>query len=84
MVKGKSELAETKAAAILEVEQLSHYNADLYQSCDFVMKNFDVWSRHWKEQKLSFQSDIGKEVRMKTGEEGTEFKERVKAGRSAR
>merc|ERR1712130_399552 len=36
--------SETKAkeATLLELEQLSNMNAELHQSCDFVMKNFDV------------------------------------------
>merc|ERR1719331_758243 len=41
----ESELVETKEskeATVLELEQLSNYNAQLHQSCDFVMKNFDV------------------------------------------
>merc|ERR1719316_2332512 len=41
----ESELVETKEAkeaSMLELEQLSNYNAELHQSCDFVMKNFDV------------------------------------------
>jgi len=43
--KGEDELVETKEskeAVMLELEQLSNYNAELHQSCDFVMKNFDV------------------------------------------
>merc|ERR1719356_1924841 len=43
--KAESDLVETKEAkeaVMLELEQLSNYNADLHQSCDFVMKNFDV------------------------------------------
>merc|ERR1719507_910987 len=39
------ELVETKEAkesVMLELEQLSNYNAELHQSCDFVLKNFDV------------------------------------------
>jgi hypothetical protein len=31
-----------KEAVMLELEQLSNYNAQLHQSCDFVMKNFDL------------------------------------------
>merc|ERR1712051_1102393 len=31
-----------KDAAVLELEQLSNYNAELHQSCDFVLKNFDL------------------------------------------
>eukprot|EP00448_Togula_jolla_P003903 CAMPEP_0170599444 /NCGR_PEP_ID=MMETSP0224-20130122/16799_1 /TAXON_ID=285029 /ORGANISM="Togula jolla, Strain CCCM 725" /LENGTH=58 /DNA_ID=CAMNT_0010924093 /DNA_START=1 /DNA_END=177 /DNA_ORIENTATION=- len=27
---------------MLELEQLSTYNAELHTSCDFVMKNFDL------------------------------------------
>merc|ERR1719453_562560 len=41
----ESELVETKEAkeaTMLELEQLSNYNAELHQSCDFVMKNFDL------------------------------------------
>merc|ERR1711933_142906 len=43
--KAESELVETKEAkeaVMLELEQLSNYNAELHQSCDFVMKNLDV------------------------------------------
>merc|ERR1712072_1081540 len=43
--KAKSDLVEAKEnkeATMLELEQLSNYNAELHQSCDFVMKNFDV------------------------------------------
>merc|ERR1712050_750091 len=36
------ETKEAKEAALLELEQLSNYNAELHQSCDFVLKNFDV------------------------------------------
>merc|ERR1719343_1830434 len=36
------EAKENKEAVMLELEQLSNYNAELHQSCDFVMKNFDV------------------------------------------
>merc|ERR1719436_371926 len=31
-----------KEAVLLELEQLSNYNAELHQSCDFVMKNFEI------------------------------------------
>merc|ERR1712216_254264 len=35
--------AETdKEAALLELEELSYYNAELHQECDFVMKNFEI------------------------------------------
>merc|ERR1719297_115625 len=43
--KTEGELVETKEAkeaVMLELEQLSNYNAELHQSCDFIMKNFDV------------------------------------------
>merc|ERR1719422_1997896 len=33
---------EDKEAVLLELEQLSNYNAQLHQSCDFVLKNFDL------------------------------------------
>merc|ERR1719221_374432 len=33
---------EDKDAVMLELEQLSNYNAELHQSCDFVLKNFDL------------------------------------------
>jgi len=31
-----------KEAALLELEELSNYNAELHQNCDFVMKNFEI------------------------------------------
>merc|ERR1740121_1078969 len=31
-----------KDNAMLELEQLSNYNAQLHSSCDFVLKNFDL------------------------------------------
>jgi len=43
--KAESELVETeesKEATLLELEQLSNYNAQLHQSCDFVTKNFEL------------------------------------------
>merc|ERR1712156_625759 len=43
--KAETDLVETKKAkyaVLLELEQLSNYNAELHQSCDFVMKNFDI------------------------------------------
>jgi hypothetical protein len=43
--KAEADLVETKEAkesAMLELEQLSNYNAELHQSCDFVLKNFEV------------------------------------------
>jgi septal ring factor EnvC (AmiA/AmiB activator) len=36
------EAEKAKEAAMLELEQLANYNAELHQSCDFVMKNFDI------------------------------------------
>jgi len=36
------ETKEAKDAALLELEQLSNYNAELHQSCDFILKNFDL------------------------------------------
>merc|ERR1712072_1016765 len=46
-VKAKSEADlveanENKESTMLELEQLSNYNAELHQSCDFVLKNFDI------------------------------------------
>merc|ERR1719221_5709 len=40
--KSESDLVDAKEATMLELEQLSNYNAELRQSCDFVMKNFEV------------------------------------------
>merc|ERR1712173_413773 len=43
--KAEGELVETKEAkeaVMLELEQLSNYDAELHQSCDFILKNFDV------------------------------------------
>merc|ERR1719398_227684 len=36
------EAKEAKEAVMLELEQLSNYNAELHQSCDFILKNFDI------------------------------------------
>merc|ERR1712137_1511738 len=36
------EAKESKEAVLLELEQLSNYNAQLHQSCDFVLKNFEL------------------------------------------
>merc|ERR1719343_1701434 len=33
---------EAKEGVLLELEQLSNYNAELQQSCNFVLKNFDI------------------------------------------
>merc|ERR1719461_2194140 len=33
---------QDKEAALLELEQLSNYNAELHQSCDFIVKNFEI------------------------------------------
>merc|ERR1719145_475061 len=43
--KAEVDLVETnkaKDAVLLDLEQLSNYNAELHQSCDFVLKNFDL------------------------------------------
>merc|ERR1740117_652322 len=43
--KGETDLTQAntdKEAVLLELEQLSNYNAELHQSCDFVMKNFEI------------------------------------------
>merc|ERR1719517_329896 len=43
--KAEVDLVETKEAkegVLLELEQLSNYNAELEQSCNFVLKNFDL------------------------------------------
>merc|ERR1719178_466179 len=37
-----TESNEAKESVLLELEQLSNYNAELHQSCDFVMKNFEI------------------------------------------
>merc|ERR1719274_360333 len=36
------EAEEAKDAVVLELEQLSNYNGQLHQSCDFVLKNFEL------------------------------------------
>merc|ERR1711972_190183 len=36
------EAKENHEGVMLELEQLSIYNAELHQSCDFVLKNFDL------------------------------------------
>jgi len=36
------ETKESKESVMLELEQLSNYNAELHQSCDFVVKNFEL------------------------------------------
>merc|ERR1719458_2138372 len=46
-IKAKKETDLTQAnadkeAVLLELEQLSNYNAELHQSCDFVVKNFEI------------------------------------------
>merc|ERR1719410_913206 len=33
---------EEKEATLLELEQLSNYNAELHESCDFIVKNFEI------------------------------------------
>jgi len=36
------EAKEDKEGVMLELEQLSNYNAELHSSCDFVVKNFEI------------------------------------------
>merc|ERR1719272_330326 len=36
------EANKDKEAVMLELEQLANYKAELHQSCDFVMKNFEI------------------------------------------
>merc|ERR1740125_17750 len=36
------EAKENKESVMLELEQLSNYKAELHQSCDFVVKNFEI------------------------------------------
>merc|ERR1711997_1124980 len=43
--KAETELVDakqSKEAVMLELEQLANYNAELQQSCNFVLKNFDI------------------------------------------
>jgi len=43
--KAETDLVEAKQAkesVLLELEQLSNYNAQLHQSCDFIQKNFEL------------------------------------------
>merc|ERR1719352_2184363 len=43
--KAEGELVQAKddkEAALLELEQLGNYKAELHSSCDFVMKNFEI------------------------------------------
>merc|ERR1739844_170043 len=43
--KAETELVDAKKAkeaVMLELEQLSNYDAELHQSCDFVLKNFEL------------------------------------------
>merc|ERR1740130_1254395 len=37
-----NQATQDKENALLELEQLSNYNADLHKSCDFIMKNFEI------------------------------------------
>merc|ERR1711865_15292 len=46
-IKAKSEISlvkakENKESTMVELEQLSNYNAELHSSCDFVTKNFEL------------------------------------------
>merc|ERR1712066_778961 len=38
----KVEAEKAKRAVLLELEQLANYDAELHESCDFVLKNFDL------------------------------------------
>merc|ERR1712151_323046 len=40
--KAKAEDEKAKRAVLLELEQLANYDAELHESCDFVLKNFDL------------------------------------------
>merc|ERR1712013_376105 len=43
--KAESDLVQAnrdKEATLLELEQLSNYNAELHESCDFILKNFEI------------------------------------------
>jgi len=37
-----NQATQDKENALLELEQLSNYNAELHASCDFIMKNFEI------------------------------------------
>jgi len=39
---GLVEAKEDKSAVVLELEQLGNVNAELHQSCDYVLKNFEI------------------------------------------
>merc|ERR1719359_1219186 len=38
----KIETEKAKESTMLELEQLANYKAELHQSCDFVLKNFEI------------------------------------------
>lgn len=43
--KAEGDLVDTKQskeATLVELEQLSNYNAELHQNCDFLLKNFEL------------------------------------------
>merc|ERR1740117_491299 len=40
--KDLNQATQDKEAALLELEQLSNYNAELHGSCEFIMKNFEI------------------------------------------
>ena len=42
LVASTVEAKENKEAVMLELEQLANYKAELHDSCDFVMKNFEI------------------------------------------
>ena len=45
---------EDKESTMLELEQLSNYNAELHQSCDFVLKNFEVRQTARSEDRVGY------------------------------
>merc|ERR1719229_1899535 len=75
--KAESDLVETKEAkeaVMLELEQLSNYNAQLHQSCDFVLKNFDV-------RQTARDEEIEALKRAKAILSGAKFEEFLQRGR---
>merc|ERR1719321_2372628 len=45
-----TEAEEALAAAELELEQLANYNLQLHQSCDYILKNFEIRQTAWDEE----------------------------------
>merc|ERR1712130_685117 len=73
--KAEADLVETKEAkeaTLLELEQLSNYNAELHQSCDFVMKNFNV-------RQTARDEEIGALKQAKAILSGAKFEELLQA-----